>query len=103
MVDAVRAGGGAAGPGARATEQAKGNSGMNAARSLLRPWLDTVLGFVYPEICQICSHERATAPEGYVCPLCWQKVRFIRPPFCERCGLPFEGDITTKFECTNCR
>jgi ComF family protein len=30
-------------------------------------------------------------------------VRFIKPPFCGRCGLPFEGDITTPFECTNCR
>jgi ComF family protein len=30
-------------------------------------------------------------------------VRFIRPPFCERCGLPYPGDLTTPFECTNCR
>jgi len=30
-------------------------------------------------------------------------VRFIKPPFCERCGLPFAGALTTSFECTNCR
>ena len=30
-------------------------------------------------------------------------MRFIRPPFCDRCGLPFDGDLTTTFECTNCR
>jgi ComF family protein len=30
-------------------------------------------------------------------------VRFIRAPFCERCGLPYPGDLTTSFECTNCR
>jgi ComF family protein len=30
-------------------------------------------------------------------------VRFIRPPFCERCGLPYEGDLTTSFICTNCQ
>jgi len=30
-------------------------------------------------------------------------VRFIRPPFCERCGLPYPGDLTAPFECTNCR
>jgi ComF family protein len=30
-------------------------------------------------------------------------VRFIRPPFCERCGLPFVGELTTTFECSNCR
>ncbi|MDB6022452.1 MAG: putative Competence protein [Pedosphaera sp.] len=76
---------------------------MNAPLSQLKPWLDTVLGFVYPEVCQICGHEHATAPEGFVCALCWQKVRFIKPPFCNRCGLPFAGDITTPFECANCR
>src|SRR5262249_33924910 len=34
---------------------------------------------------------------------CWQEVRFVKPPLCERCGLPFEGEITTKFECANCK
>jgi ComF family protein len=65
--------------------------------------LNIVLGFFYPEICRICEKERATAKAGYVCSKCWTQVRFIRPPFCERCGLPFEGEITTVFECTNCR
>ena len=30
-------------------------------------------------------------------------MRAIEAPFCERCGLPFPGDITTSFECSNCR
>ena len=38
-----------------------------------------------------------------MCGRCWSHVRFIKPPFCERCGLPFDGDLTTPFECTNCR
>ena len=45
------------------------------------------------------GHDR----DGFVGPDCWRQVRFIRPPFCERCGLPFEGDLTSSFECTNCR
>jgi len=64
---------------------------------------NSALGFFYPEICQLCQTERATKENGFVCSNCWQQVRFIRPPFCDRCGLPFEGDITTKFECANCR
>jgi ComF family protein len=71
--------------------------------SQLKPWLDTALGFVYPNVCQICNHEHATVVEGYVCARCWQKVRFIKPPFCDRCGLPYEGEITAVFECQNCR
>jgi len=69
----------------------------------LRAWAGSALGFIYPDNCQICRSQRATAAEGYVCRRCWQGVRFVVPPFCERCGLPFEGDITTAFECANCR
>ncbi len=76
---------------------------MSPLLSSARRLLDTGLGFVYPEVCQVCGQERATAAEGFVGVACWQKVRFIQPPFCERCGLPYEGDITTEFECGNCR
>jgi competence protein ComFC len=65
--------------------------------------LNTALGIFYPEVCQICNSQRATPGEGYVCVNCWKEVRFITPPFCERCGLPYEGKITNAFECTNCR
>ncbi len=69
----------------------------------VKQWLDTGLGFVYPEVCQICGDERATVNEGFVCVPCWQQVRFIKPPFCERCGLPYEGEINGPFQCGNCR
>jgi ComF family protein len=64
---------------------------------------DTTLGFIYPNVCQICREEGATPREGFVCSQCWQQVRFIKPPFCRRCGLPFRGEVTESFECSNCR
>jgi competence protein ComFC len=76
---------------------------MSANAVPIQNWLNTGLGFFYPEICRICETGRATAKSGFVCPKCRTQARFIRPPFCERCGLPFEGDITTTFECMNCR
>jgi len=78
---------------------------MNASalKSGLKSWLDAGLGFFYPSVCQLCESEPATAAEGYVGGDCSQSVRFIKPPFCQRCGLPYEGDITTRFECGNCR
>ena len=76
---------------------------MTLSPAALKQWLDIGLGFVYPEVCQICGHEHATPSEGFVCVACWQKVRFIKPPFCGRCGLPFEGDIAREFDCSNCR
>ena len=60
------------------------------------------LNLLYPPVCQLCREHRAEAHDGYVCAKCWSHVRFIRAPFCERCGLPFEGDLTTTFVCTNC-
>lgn len=69
----------------------------------LRSWADVALSFVYPDVCQLCGANRATQREGYVCGDCRAQVHFIEAPFCERCGLPFEGEITGAFECTNCR
>lgn len=69
----------------------------------LRPWVDGALSFIYPEVCQLCEAQRANSRSGFVCTECWGQVRFIVPPFCERCGLPFEGEIDGQFECTNCR
>ena len=76
---------------------------MSTIAAPIRNWLDVGLGFFYPEICQVCGEQRATAREGFVCRHCWTQVRFIRPPFCERCGLPYPGDLTAPFECANCR
>lgn len=60
------------------------------------------LNLLYPPVCQLCHQRRAEADGGFVCGDCWAHVRFIRPPFCERCGLPFPGELTTPFVCTNC-
>lgn len=76
---------------------------MRPPAAPLQNWLNTGLGFFYPEICQLCEDERATAKDGFVGAKCWTQIRFIRPPFCERCGLPYPGDLTTAFECSNCR
>jgi competence protein ComFC len=75
---------------------------MNPLASL-KAVSDAALGFIYPNACQICGAERAMPAEGFVCVPCWQQVRFIKPPFCQRCGLPFPGDLTAPFECANCR
>ena len=76
---------------------------MNILNDAVKGSLNAGLGLLYPEVCQLCGGTRATPAEGYVCGGCRAKVRFIRPPFCERCGRPYEGDITTQFECANCR
>lgn len=72
-------------------------------QSATAPIIEAALAFLFPPVCQLCNESRATAAEGYVCATCSRRVRFVSQPFCERCGLPFEGSITGLFECSNCR
>jgi ComF family protein len=76
---------------------------MTALAETFHRWANVGLGFFYPEVCRLCEAEPATPKDGFVGLRCRSQARFIEPPFCERCGLPFAGDITTPFECTNCR
>src|SRR5689334_14722162 len=69
----------------------------------LGSWVNSGLAFLYPEVCQLCRQARATPAQSFVCASCRDRVRFIEPPFCARCGLPYEGAITNAFECANCR
>ncbi|MBU6409766.1 MAG: ComF family protein [Verrucomicrobia bacterium] len=72
-------------------------------KECIRGWLNTALGFFYPKICQLCGFKPAAPADGFVCADCRGEVRFIHAPFCRRCGLPFDGSLTTPFECANCR
>ncbi len=78
---------------------------MSGSLTTSKSVLDAFLNLVYPPVCQICGLNRATRAEGYVCNDCFSGpngVRFIRAPFCERCGLPFDGELTGPFRCANC-
>lgn len=75
---------------------------MTTAPGKLTQWFNTGLALLYPEVCQVCRAEPARPRDGFVGSNCWSQVRFIRPPFCDRCGLPFQGAIDSSFVCTNC-
>ncbi len=77
---------------------------MVSASKLAR-WGEVALGLVYPRWCQVCRQHPAIPDHGYVCDRCCsgpQGVKWIRPPFCNRCGLPYPGEITADFRCSNC-
>ncbi len=63
---------------------------------------ESLLRLLYPERCQLCGDQPASRAEGFVCAACQGSVRWIERPLCERCGLPFEGDLKHAFECPNC-
>jgi ComF family protein len=84
-------------------------SGLGAEQRVANPFLkffDRFLAYIYPDTCQICRQERASAREGYICGACRSKpdgVQVIAEPFCRCCGTPFETEATVEFECFNCR
>lgn len=69
----------------------------------VRGLLEAALDLVFPAVCRICEAHRAVKREGYVCAECQEAVSLIRPPFCQRCGLPPMGAVTNDFVCSNCR
>jgi competence protein ComFC len=76
---------------------------MSAWFEATKSWLNAGLGLVYPELCQLCGSRRATPADSYVCRDCRAEIRLIEPPFCRRCGQPFQGEISAAFECSNCK
>jgi competence protein ComFC len=76
---------------------------MNATAQSLWKFVDAGLNLIYPAVCQICRNARATSDQSYICEHCCRKLRVIEPPFCSRCGIPYEGAISGSFECAECK
>ena len=59
-------------------------NGQATARRLGEAFADLVL----PPLCLACNGR--VGSQGALCLECWQRVRFLGPPLCEACGLPFD-------------
>ena len=60
---------------------------------------------VYPHVCEFCGGEEAGPAESFICGKCRERrdaIRWVREPYCSKCGLWFPGAITTGFRCGNC-
>lgn len=54
----------------------------------------------------MCGEREVSRKDFYVCQDCRRcpgNLREIRAPYCDRCGLPYEGEVTDPFVCGNCR
>ena len=55
-----------------------------------RAAVGAVLDAALPPLCASCRAPLAGI--GGLCPVCWSKVSFIAPPYCDRLGIPFAYD-----------
>jgi ComF family protein len=77
--------------------------GIASAGVWVRHGLEAFLCLVYPEVCALCRKNPAGVKEGFVCGLCRSSVLRVLPPFCERCGLPPSGKVSSQHACAHCR
>ncbi|HUO89618.1 MAG TPA: ComF family protein [Rhizomicrobium sp.] len=58
------------------------------------------LDLLLPPLCIACRRQVSEA--GALCADCWQEIRFLDGPMCDRCGLPFEFDPGGAALCAGC-
>lgn len=74
---------------ARPLGRAMANAGFAATRIALRRVSDLLV----PPLCLVCR--TPVAEHGSLCPACWRQIHFIRPPLCDRLGIPLTVDLGT--------
>ena len=71
-----------------------GSGHVRNAVAIGRAWLQTagrtVADIIVPPVCLGCH--TALAAHDTLCPDCWRGIDFIRPPLCDRLGLPMPFD-----------
>jgi ComF family protein len=73
------------------------DNGLGAGKALRRgpaglavAGLRRLADIVVPPVCLAC--QRPLGSHDCLCPLCWRQIRFIRPPLCDRLGIPMPFD-----------
>jgi len=64
--------------------------------------IEPLRGLAFPEVCQVCGESWAGAADGFACRKCRSQVFKTSPPWCEQCGLPFDGTTEESITCKNC-
>lgn len=64
---------------------------LQRAGTALRRAAGALADFIVPALCLAC-HESLGSHDA-LCPRCWGQIDFIRPPLCDRLGLPMPYDV----------
>ncbi len=63
-------------------------------------WTSRALDFLYPPRCAVCG--TGLTDGRSLCGPCGESLPRLEPPFCDRCGESFPGQIDDTFSCPNC-
>lgn len=70
--------------------ETRGPSIRSRAGARVRTAARSVADLIMPPLCLSC-HERI-ASHNALCPPCWSRIDFVRPPLCDRLGIPMPFD-----------
>lgn len=73
---------------------------MMAIAAAIRRLPRAVLDFFIPPLCFGCD-EPVTQTQT-LCAKCWKEIHFVAPPFCARCGAPFDLPVEEGTLCGAC-
>ncbi len=51
-------------------------------------FLEALKNILFPPLCFVCGRR---IQEGIICPWCFEKIEFLKPPLCRLCSLPLNG------------
>lgn len=63
-------------------------------------FLKYIIKLIFPAKCILC--EKIVNQDNTLCEKCWEKIIFIKEPFCDKCSSPFEFNCSDKIICANC-
>lgn len=67
----------------------------------MRVLVKSLLQWILPSQCYGCETLLEEGQSGF-CPTCLSKLRWIEPPFCTRCGVPFPSRVGENHLCGDC-
>jgi len=70
---------------------------------VLKNWLNSLVGLVYPANCLICRKPLGKDIANPVCSNCLNKLDKNLPPFCAKCGGSLKANELTQGVCVPCR
>lgn len=70
-------------------------------------FFDGIFNLVFPKRCLLCNKSPEGGTAENICPVCIDKIPFIKESVCPRCGIPFKFSYTLEdnpdYLCGNCR
>ena len=62
--------------------------------------LNSIIKLIFPPKCPLC--EKIVEEDETLCKDCWEKIKFIKEPFCDKCSSPLDYKASSKVICAHC-